>query len=371
MTTVTSDDIAALTDALYAAVYDQHRWPDAAAILKQMIPAQIMAFGLFEAGTGQLLLGDDCSDGYDQTCFARGTDNPMVHAQLGQLVSDITLMPRPEFERSAFFNEWLRPQGHRGFVALNTLRHGQVTGFFGACCRRDERALEESDLALLDRLTPLLAQVAQLRRQLGALRLSERHQTYDRVGIGIALADAAGRLLSLNDTADRLLAGPLTGLRARRGVLDAGRDTVKLRRLLADAFAEADGRHGLGGCMTVPDIDGPGRGVALTVAPMSDAGLYGLPVRKAAIIFIQPLDAAAPEHLAQRLTALFGLTGKEAQVAGALLQGYNLRQAAELLQVSIHTVRTHLAQLFIKTDTRQQSQLVALLARLTEISSRP
>lgn len=61
---------------------------------------------------------------------------------------------------------------------------------------------------------------------------------------------------------------------------------------------------------------------------------------------------------------MFGFTGKEAQVAGALIEGHSLKQAAEMLNISIHTARTHLAQLFVKTSTGQQSQLVALLARL-------
>jgi len=365
VTTVTGDDIAALTQSLYAAVYDERGWPDAAAAIKRMIPARVLAIGVFEARTGgQQLLYGECEESYGEICFAPETENPVVGAPLGRVVSDVTLMSRREFERSVFFNNWLRPQGDRGFVAINTASQGRITGFFGGGCGFDQRPLEQEDLALLGRLTPLMTRVVNMRSQLGALRLAERNRTYDRLNIGMMVVDAHGRLLGINDTAENLLAGTSSGLGALRGVIEAGRSTTQLRRLLADAFAEPDGRYGLGGYMIVPPADGMGRGLAVTVAPMADAGLYGLPVGQAATIFVQPLDAGNPGNLEQRLAGLFGFTGKEAQVAGALIEGHSLKQAAEMLNISIHTARTHLAQLFVKTSTGQQSQLVALLARL-------
>ena len=140
MTAVTADDIVALTHRLYAAVYDERNWPDAAAAFKQMIPARILAVGVFEAGTGrQQLLYGECEDAYGEICFAPEVENPVVGAPPGRVLSDVTLMPRAEFERSVFFNRWLRPQGDRSFVAVTTASHGRFTGFFGASCGFDQR----------------------------------------------------------------------------------------------------------------------------------------------------------------------------------------------------------------------------------------
>jgi len=58
---------------------------------------------------------------------------------------------------------------------------------------------------------------------------------------------------------------------------------------------------------------------------------------------------------------LFNLTESEARFASALASGLSLTQAAEAQGVRISTARTHLARIFQKTDTRQQSQLVSLL----------
>jgi DNA-binding CsgD family transcriptional regulator len=58
---------------------------------------------------------------------------------------------------------------------------------------------------------------------------------------------------------------------------------------------------------------------------------------------------------------LFQLTEAEARVASALASGQSLTQAAAVQNVRISTARTHLARIFQKTRTHQQSQLVSLL----------
>jgi DNA-binding CsgD family transcriptional regulator len=58
---------------------------------------------------------------------------------------------------------------------------------------------------------------------------------------------------------------------------------------------------------------------------------------------------------------LFDLTETEAKFASALASGLSLTEAAAAQRVRISTARTHLARIFQKTDTRQQSQLVSLL----------
>ena len=58
---------------------------------------------------------------------------------------------------------------------------------------------------------------------------------------------------------------------------------------------------------------------------------------------------------------LFDLTDAEAKFSSALASGSSLTEAAEAQGVRISTARTHLARIFQKTHTRQQSQLVYLL----------
>jgi DNA-binding CsgD family transcriptional regulator len=58
---------------------------------------------------------------------------------------------------------------------------------------------------------------------------------------------------------------------------------------------------------------------------------------------------------------VFGLSKAEAQLAALLAAGEELRSAAGQLRITYGTARTRLAQIFQKTDTRRQVELVRLL----------
>src|SRR5262249_31699688 len=64
---------------------------------------------------------------------------------------------------------------------------------------------------------------------------------------------------------------------------------------------------------------------------------------------------------AERLQAAFGLTEAEARMAALLAAGENLRSAAAQLRITYGTARVRLAEIFRKTDTRRQGELIKLL----------
>lgn len=61
------------------------------------------------------------------------------------------------------------------------------------------------------------------------------------------------------------------------------------------------------------------------------------------------------------LASLFGLTPAETRIALALLEGLRCEEIAEQMAISPTTVAFHLRNLFQKTDTRRQADLIALL----------
>jgi DNA-binding CsgD family transcriptional regulator len=66
---------------------------------------------------------------------------------------------------------------------------------------------------------------------------------------------------------------------------------------------------------------------------------------------------AAPDMLRR----LYGLTPAEAKLAASLMEGATLESAAEQFAISAQTVRSQLKQVFLKTRTNRQSELVRLL----------
>ena len=61
------------------------------------------------------------------------------------------------------------------------------------------------------------------------------------------------------------------------------------------------------------------------------------------------------------LADAYGLTASEARLLGALLDGKRLEDAAAQFGVSLNTVKTHLQNVFRKTDTTRQSELLSLV----------
>lgn len=83
-------------------------------------------------------------------------------------------------------------------------------------------------------------------------------------------------------------------------------------------------------------------------------------LRPAVSLFITDPDAdvAAGDD---RLRTAFGLTNAEAKLAARLAAGDDLRSAADHLGVTYGTARVRLAQVFQKTGTCRQGELIRLL----------
>ncbi len=70
----------------------------------------------------------------------------------------------------------------------------------------------------------------------------------------------------------------------------------------------------------------------------------------------------------EMLQGLFDLTPAEARLAIGLAGGNRIGELARLFKVSQETVRSQIKQVFAKTRTRSQAELVGLLARLSPLS---
>ena len=103
--------------------------------------------------------------------------------------------------------------------------------------------------------------------------------------------------------------------------------------------------------------DGPWRSsshrLAAESSPLLDA-------RVTSALFVTEPDARADES-PERLCRLYGFTSVEAEIASRILAGAHLSDISEELGISIHTVRGYLKQLFAKTGTHRQPDLVRVL----------
>ncbi|MEZ5355078.1 MAG: hypothetical protein R2762_20775 [Bryobacteraceae bacterium] len=91
--------------------------------------------------------------------------------------------------------------------------------------------------------------------------------------------------------------------------------------------------------------------------------MAGLADSPAVAVFVTDPESSTDADAAL-LSRLYGLTPAESRLAGELLEGRDLRAAAEELGVSYHTARAQSKSIFGKTGTRGQTDLLRLLLKL-------
>lgn len=195
--------------------------------------------------------------------------------------------------------------------------------------------------------------------------VTERRQaeeTLNLLSTGMALVDRDCRLLLANRSASRLfdMGDGLTLSQGRIGAVR--RDHLdQLHELVDRACSVHDGEtveKTFTGVMTV-DRGDEVRPLSIMVAPVQ-LGAAAEGDSQVAAIFIRDLEmrqSVPPEVLAK----LFGLTPAEARVVVELVKGKRPQEVADNLSVSLNTVRNQLKQIFSKTNTGRQSELISLV----------
>src|SRR5262249_45043697 len=107
----------------------------------------------------------------------------------------------------------------------------------------------------------------------------------------------------------------------------------------------------------------PSRKPALvaTVMPLAAGSADMLMAKRGrAIVFVtQPGEPVKLD--AETVAVAFGLTQRQAVLAVQLARGASLAQAAAALGVALETARWHLKEIFERTNTHRQADLVRLL----------
>ena len=183
----------------------------------------------------------------------------------------------------------------------------------------------------------------------------------NRWPMGVVIVDKTAQVLFMNTNASDIVAqndgvdvGPTGLLRASKVA-----ETKNLHALILDAVqGSEDDEEREGGAMTLsrPSYR---RDYSLLVVPLPDEDQTQFSEANAAIFITDPEKHNEPPT--QVLSRLYGLTDAEARLLQALIVGKKLETVAEEGGVSMNTVRSHLKQVFRKTGTNRQPELVSLV----------
>ena len=181
----------------------------------------------------------------------------------------------------------------------------------------------------------------------------------DRMAMGVVILDGEGRVAHLNPAARRRL-GSECGVTLQTDRLEFADPEIEKRlRVLRERQHEtaAEPRRLASDLLRAPrDGDRP----PLDILAVSLDGLDLAQGGAAMALFLSDADHAS-ETPASVLQRLYGLTAAESRVAGEVLRGSGIDEAATHLGLKRETVRTHLKHVFAKVGTTRQADLVRLL----------
>ena len=363
-----STDLVKIVSRFYQANLGVADWSDALASVAEAVGAEVCALLVhdFRAGRGQMLQSAG-ADGTAMPAFAAAFAAGNVWLREGrhfQVVPSVVrgrdLIGAGALIDSEFYARALKPLKLLDHLFVILDRHGERMQALVVARAESKGVFEDEAVTLLSRLAPDFQ-----RAVLGgkALRQSEQIRriafgSLDSMPIGVALLNVEGGVVVANSLAqDAISTGE--GIYVANGGLavEVGGRRLKMRDLVSQATAS----------------DRPEEQRAIPISVMRHSGkrpltlfVIGIETRDeladgaVAILYVGDPDRTVSFDYA-RIGKLYGLSKAESRVAALLASGYRLEQAAEMLGVAYETVRKHLKQIFSKTGTYRQAELVRML----------
>ncbi len=311
------------------------------------------------------------------------------HAESG--VSQI-LFPHSEYRETEFHSDWGRKHdiGRVMWAKLSS-----DSGFHASLSivRSDQAAhFDSTELEVIAAIAPHLRQAFHLARSLQELKSSNAmlQQGLDEMEIAISMARHDGSILRSTPGAERVFEAR-DGIWLHKGRLRAAQHAEQktldaLIRGACETSAAPDlsplsrVRLAAAGSHTVRSWTAPSGGAMLVTRKASQRPLqvvvspfrpgtllHGTPLHEAqaAAALVQFSDpAATPRSRAAILKTLYGLTPTESRLADLLLQGFEVREIADRMRITLETARFNLKRVLAKTGTRRQAELVRLMLSL-------
>ena len=360
-------EFSALVETFYAAAMEPEQWRKVPAQLAGYFGSESAAVQVRESDFSRITLRTTTAN-YDLTAereyraYFHKLD-PFANAwnaigTPGAFVGHELVDPE-EFGKSEIYNDYCYRLG-----IFHTLGAGVNLGADAKLLVGIHRPMERDDFAAADRkclklALPHLTRAAQMHMLLGAVDLQRRlaYEMFETLAVAALLVDAAGRVMYANQAAERLLTSG-DGLRLSQGRL-AALDIKEEKSLLQAVNTAAR----IAGGDAAPAIDAlrvrriRKSPLSVLVVPFCNHDSVDISSDALAIVFANEPESRYPPAT-PALTALYRLTPAEARLLEALLQGERIADYAAKVGISTNTANTQLKQLFVKTGTSRQADLV-------------
>jgi DNA-binding CsgD family transcriptional regulator len=353
-----------LVDSIYEAAIDPEKYTDF--LTKLSLALRSPASGLIAYDASISRASIVTSVGLDEATLRRdrhyAAQNPFVarggdFLYPGAVFTGDMIVPDQELVRTDFYNHHMRLSDLHHVIGATVSSDSFGAALLTSARPRRQDPFEEAELQLYRALDPHLRRSLDVQRRLAAQ--DGQREALDKIPTGCVLLGRNGKVLSLNEAAERVLARRdgivYSNGRLEAPALDSG---ARLRELISSATSTLYQSHP-GGMMAVhrPSAAQP---YTVLVAPFAKTPVDWGGCFPVAVVFIT--DPGRTALTEDAMVQLFHFTPAEARLARALSNGEGLGQAAEQLAIGINTAKTHLQHIFAKTQTSRQAELVRLLA---------
>ncbi|RDJ27511.1 helix-turn-helix transcriptional regulator [Bosea caraganae] len=273
-----------------------------------------------------------------------------------------------EIETLPFYAQFLRGHGLKWFGAVSISPDPHVAAALSVQRSQDKPSFSDDELAVIARLGRHVENALRLGVRLINAEASQQALTdvLARLGVGVFLLDAVGRVIFANPAAEQISGD---GLLVAQGRLTARVASCQEALRAAIARASLDDAATLSAPPQRVLIPGQELGgfLAVHILPVRavpGGGVENLLIDVSAIAVVtsaQPGEPADPALVRD----LFGLTLAEARIAALIGAGLAPRNASLALGISEETARTTLKRVFAKVGVSRQSELTALLTKLS------
>jgi DNA-binding CsgD family transcriptional regulator len=363
--------IEKVLDLIYDAAAENDLWRDVLTAIADLTNSQGgVLFGFsFTKQTIYFDYNGRLSEECNRVFMERHVLNPwsiyMEKQPVGRLVLSDEAMRLGDLQRTQFYDEVLRPQevGHDGMISLARKKDFQAA--FNVCRTLRQGPFEPDEQRLLEWLSPHLRRSAALGFHIESYD-SIRNAAFDvldRLSDGVIILDRKASVLFANVAARGLETEG--AMRLRQPITTSS--PAHSQRLTELIKLTLNG--GAGGTMSFPrDVDGHLLTIMASPIRSRDTGRFSDAGFRDAAVLLFIVDPANRRSipLGQIMDA-YGLSQAEARVALAMSSGNTVGEAAEWLNLSPNTIKTHLRRVFAKTATGRQVELAALIASVGSV----
>jgi DNA-binding CsgD family transcriptional regulator/PAS domain-containing protein len=301
-----------------------------------------------------------------------GCKNPwtkvMASQHAGTVHTDHMLTSRQILRNTEFFNDYLKPQGLAYGFGSTVLQDPGQKMFFSVLLPAPHEPGQD-DLHLTSQIVPHLQRAVEIQNRLidarGRIALLEA--ALNGMAFGVIVVDEHRRVEYLNSSASEIL-GANDGIAARNGYLSAAQPATHQQIKVRLASALNGGRPQQTFSNSYVHVERPSglRAYSLMMAPFIPpaevtwrASTNDAP---AAIVFLTD-----PERTLDGPVTLFsrayGLTRAESALLAQLVSSSSLGEVAAILRIRPETARFHTKNIFQKTGTHSQVELLNLVLR--------